>query len=92
MPRKASYHRLKNGTTFLLELPVQGDPPPQTRWLRNGYPLDSSRTSSVHQASLVLHQVTGQDSGTYSCKVSNVLGSMLWEEATLRVDEDGEGS
>jgi len=93
VPRKASYHRLRSGATWRLELPLQGDPPPQARWLRNGYPLDKSRSGSSQGAILVLSQVTGQDSGTYSCHVSNVAGSVLWEEATLRVDEqDGEGS
>ena len=53
---------------------VAGNPPPSVAWLKNGRPLDKSRVAYVPlQNLIVIKNVARQDSGTYTCNVSQVF-------------------
>ena len=84
MHRKASYHELRLGQPFRLDLAtsVVAEPAPFVRWFRNGYELPGETEMSYS-----VREVNATHSGTYSCELKNIAGSFLWLEATLRVLE-----
>ena len=83
--RKASYHELRIGNPFRLDLSATmvAEPMPFARWFRNGYELPGE-----HDMSYSVQAVNLTHSGTYSCELRNIAGSFLWLEATLRVVEE----
>lgn len=68
-------------------IPV-GDPSLKVEWFYNGLPLlQGSRVKSVHDFGYVgldISRVMPQDSGTYTCKATNLLGQAVCS-ATLKV-------
>ena len=79
---KPSYQELKAGKSLFLNLAVEGYPPPSYQWYKNGYALEEVE---AQLASYYIESVNTTHSGTYSCEVSNIAGSVLWLEATVRV-------
>lgn len=79
---------------------VSGDPVPQIHWELNGHPIsegfnvelvnssghESQGESSIIWSNLTIHNVTNYDSGVYSCRASNFVGSVE-ENATLFLPE-----
>lgn len=80
---KPSYQRLKSGKSFQIPLPVDADPMPSFQWYKNGYPLSSQRGQT-----LIIEKLNVTHSGTYSCELKNIAGSILWLEATVLVYDD----
>jgi len=76
------YHEAKLGKTLILNLDVEGVPPPNFRWFRNGYLL-----ADQIQHSLVIDRAERFHAGTYSCEVSNIAGKFVWLEATVSVTD-----
>lgn len=76
------YHEAKLGKTLVLNLDVEGVPPPNFRWFRNGYLLPDQI-----QHSLVIDRAERFHAGTYSCEVSNIAGKFVWLEATVSVTD-----
>ncbi|XP_022661612.1 Down syndrome cell adhesion molecule-like protein Dscam2 isoform X3 [Varroa destructor] len=75
---------VKLGSKMALNCPVRGDHPIRVRWSKNGQPIGKeSKTFGVHEknsalgliSSLVIHKVAREDSGTYTCAVSNKFGN-----------------
>ena len=71
---------------------VEGDPPPEATWLRNGVPLPESPPYSTAQQgagrALTITMVTAEDSGTYTVCVLNPHGG---ETAQVTVSVYGVG-
>ena len=77
-------HSIAAGARFELAVNVTGgDPTPTFQWRKNGVDiaLATSRT-------LVIGVANWQDAGTYTCLLSNVAGSVEWEEAAIGVAEE----
>ena len=72
--------RMKEGSTVFINLQVEGFPPPQFQWYKNGYTMDG-----VTGQSLIMDNVNQTHSGTYSCEVQNIAGGLIWLEATIVV-------
>ena len=53
---------------------VEGNPPPQVRWLRNGNPVPNFNRVANLNESLRIRDLRQTDSGTYSCVANNSLG------------------
>jgi hypothetical protein len=76
------FQKVPVGGILMLNLEVEGVPPPSYKWFRNGYRLlDQSRPT------LLIEKAEKDDSGTYSCQVSNIAGEFTWLEATVVVVE-----
>lgn len=71
---------MKEGNTVFINLQVEGFPPPQFQWYKNGYTMDG-----VTGQSLIMDNVNQTHSGTYSCEVQNIAGGLIWLEATIVV-------
>lgn len=75
---------VKLGSKMALNCPVRGDHPIRVSWSKNGQPIGKdSKTFGVHEknsglgliSSLIIHKVVREDSGTYTCAVSNNFGN-----------------
>eukprot|EP00638_Chattonella_subsalsa_P021673 CAMPEP_0117876596 /NCGR_PEP_ID=MMETSP0950-20121206/13660_1 /TAXON_ID=44440 /ORGANISM="Chattonella subsalsa, Strain CCMP2191" /LENGTH=682 /DNA_ID=CAMNT_0005730365 /DNA_START=62 /DNA_END=2110 /DNA_ORIENTATION=+ len=77
---------LRVNQTLALHASVQslGRPSPEFHWERNGKPIGDHRATVQDY---VVPRVTPKDSGTYTCQVYNVAGSVLWEEAVVIVTD-----
>uniref|UniRef100_A0A8C7CSJ9 Hemicentin-2 n=1 Tax=Oncorhynchus kisutch TaxID=8019 RepID=A0A8C7CSJ9_ONCKI len=63
------------GGTAMLDCPVQGNPSPVLRWLRDGRPLlRSLRLQPLHNGSLAIYSVTRGDAGEYQCVAESEAG------------------
>uniref|UniRef100_A0A8C8HMI3 Hemicentin-2 n=1 Tax=Oncorhynchus tshawytscha TaxID=74940 RepID=A0A8C8HMI3_ONCTS len=63
------------GGTAMLDCPVQGNPSPVLRWLRDGRPLlHSLRLQPLHNGSLAIYSVTRGDAGEYQCVAESEAG------------------
>ena len=78
MLTKPISQRMKEGDTIFINLMVEGFPPPQYQWYKNGYIMDG-----VISQSLIIDNVNQSHSGTYSCDVQNIAGGLIWLEATI---------
>ncbi|XP_023249744.1 hemicentin-1-like [Seriola lalandi dorsalis] len=78
-----------HGGSAILDCPVQGDPSPVLRWLRDGKPLHRSlRLQALHNGSLVIYSITAADEGEYQCVAESEAGTA--ERAiTLKVQING---
>ena len=79
------------GSPLTLNCTSRGSPPDTFTWMRNGVPLtqstniievDYTSTSAVFLATYSTDSVTASDSGTYTCTVTNPIGS---NSATITV-------
>ncbi|XP_036835616.1 hemicentin-1 [Oncorhynchus mykiss] len=63
------------GGTAMLDCPVQGNPSPVLRWLRDGSPLlRSLRLQPLHNGSLAIYSITRGDAGEYQCVAESEAG------------------
>ncbi|XP_038853583.1 hemicentin-1-like [Salvelinus namaycush] len=63
------------GGTAMLDCPVQGNPSPVLRWLRDGRPLlRSLRLQPLHNGSLAIYSITRGDAGEYQCVAESEAG------------------
>ncbi|XP_056132043.1 hemicentin-1 [Lampris incognitus] len=77
------------GGSTMLECPVQGDPTPVFRWLRDGRPiLRSLRLQTLHNGSLVIYSITAGDAGEYQCVAESEAG-LAERTITLKVQVNG---
>ncbi|XP_059910244.1 myomesin-3 [Gadus macrocephalus] len=83
---------IMEGKSLCLTCLVEGDPPPEATWLRNGVPLPESPPYSTAQQgagrALTITMVTAEDSGTYTVRVLNPHGG---ETAQVTVSVYGVG-
>lgn len=77
------------GANVTLECPVKGVPQPTVSWHRKEGPLSTS-ASPLLNGSLLLRNVTLQDSGIYSCVAANDIGKSV-APSLLRVAEGSMG-
>ena len=79
------------GHPLTLSCTSQGSPPDTFTWMKDGISLAQSTritevtytsTSAVFRADYVINNVTTSDSGTYTCTVTNPIGS---DNATITV-------
>ncbi|XP_056590739.1 ADAMTS-like protein 3 isoform X2 [Triplophysa dalaica] len=77
------------GANVTLECPVKGVPQPTVSWQRKEGPLTTS-ASTLLNGSLLLRNVTLQDSGIYSCVAANDIGKSV-ALSLLRVAEGSAG-
>ncbi|RYG66207.1 hypothetical protein EON64_10300 [archaeon] len=80
MSTRPFYQEVKLGKSYFLPLEVQAAPPPAYQWFRNGFPLPNQTARE-----LAIEEAEAADSGTYSCRVRNIAGEVLWLEATIAV-------
>ena len=68
------------GTNIYLSFVIQieGLPTPKYQWRRNG--IDVPGANLVFYAK---NNVTVHDSWTYTCKIYNIAGSIIWEEIVV---------
>ncbi len=71
---------LKKGRPFDLKLDSEGVPSPVFQWFKNGYPMTGENSNKLSFAA-----VSSEDAGTYSCRVSNIAGSVMWLEGLVEV-------
>ncbi len=79
---KPSYQELKSGKSLYLSLQADGYPLPSYQWFKNGYAIEGPE---AQQPAYVIDVVNISHSGTYSCEISNIAGSVIWLEASVRV-------
>lgn len=82
MRTKTSYEELPLGGSLFFSLTVDGIPPPTYQWYKNGYAVNH-QTNQV----LTIHRANTSHSGTYSCDIQNIAGSLLWLELTVHVQD-----
>ncbi|XP_012942529.1 fibroblast growth factor receptor 4 [Aplysia californica] len=80
---RMNFVRLKLGqaTSYVrLECPAKGTPRPNTRWLKNGIPVEEMDDERLTKKrwSLSIADLVLNDAGNYTCIVSNVHGSLNW--------------
>jgi hypothetical protein len=66
------------GDTAVLECSAVGSPKPSISWRKNGVPLTLSERHflTADDQLLVIYKVTEVDQGSYTCVISNLLGSV----------------
>jgi hypothetical protein len=80
---KPSLHMVAAGGVLRLHINVEGSPLPAIQWLRNGYKVDDETSNT-----LIVQNVNKADhEGTYTCELSNMLGTYTWLESTVIVKE-----
>ncbi|KAL5011901.1 hypothetical protein ScPMuIL_010452 [Solemya velum] len=62
------------GTSILIPCEVYGDPTPDIKWYKDGNALTLSNSVIQNQDGLYLSSVAADDSGTYTCKATNMVG------------------
>ena len=77
---------IKQGTRLIIQLQVNGVPEPTYIWQKNGFVLPNEYQS--HGSALVIDNVNKTHTGTYSCMLSNLAGSLLWMEATVFIKDN----
>lgn len=77
---RPSYQEIKVGANLYINLDTDAVPPASFQWYKNGYILTDQK-----QQALIITNASLNHSGTYSCEVQNVAGSLLWLEATVLV-------
>ena len=72
------------GSPLTLSCTSQGSPPDTFTWMKDGFPITQStsittvtytNTSAVYRSDYIINNVSSSDSGTYTCTVSNPIGS-----------------
>lgn len=65
------------GSAIKLPCPVVGDPPPLTRWTKDGRTIHSGYTRfRILRMGLKIKEVEADDTGTYNCQATNGFGSV----------------
>lgn len=65
------------GSSVRLRCRAEGNPPPKVAWLKNKDVMQSDDTNEKRPTwTLKLTELTGQDSGLYTCVVSNERGQI----------------
>jgi hypothetical protein len=76
------FRELRQGSSFRFELDFEGFPKPMFQWYKNGYKMEGQNTNTLQ-----LVEVDPSHTGTYSCELTNIAGSILWLEGSLLVSE-----
>ena len=67
------------GDPAKLEVKVSGHPPPEINWLLDGHEIKPSKDFGMkfdgEKAVLTIKEACPEDSGVYSCRVTNKLGT-----------------
>ena len=63
------------GNTVVLQCNVTANPEAKVTWEREGVGLPVNRTVTVPKLGLVIDSTQRQDTGTYTCKATNLLGT-----------------
>ena len=72
------------GTSLTLSCTSRGSPPDTFTWMKDGVPITQSTsittvtynsTSAVFRSEYMIDNATTSDSGTYTCTVTNPIGS-----------------
>ena len=80
------YVELASGSTLVLQLSVEGTPHPSLKWFKNGFGI-SSGDYQFHDDALYVVQANRTHSGTYTCRLKNLVGEHLWLEATVVIKD-----
>ncbi|XP_070618877.1 ADAMTS-like protein 3 [Erythrolamprus reginae] len=64
----------RTGTNILLECPVKGNPQPEVLWFKNESSSRSSALPIANSSFLFLGNVSGKDTGIYTCTATNAVG------------------
>jgi len=73
-------HSDQEGSTKSADNIITLDEKPQYQWRLNGQIIPGATSSTYY-----VHKVSLKDAGTYTCVVSNMMGSVIWEEAIITV-------
>ena len=94
-PPSSSTVTVVSGSSLTLSFTSRGSPPDTFTWRKDSGPIEQSTsitkvthtsTSAVFRADYSIHSVTTSDSGTYTCTVSNPIGS---DSETITVNVTG---
>ena len=89
--KRRSFLTVVLGNQLLFQLQAEGLPSLSFQWSKNGNRLvdpasNGSNGSNVFEGPrLLIERVEEGDAGEYSCRVSTVAGSVLWETLTVEV-------
>ncbi|XP_005094335.2 fibroblast growth factor receptor 1-A [Aplysia californica] len=89
MPAKNTrFETIHEGKDLAFDCKAQGRPKPSVTWLKDGNPLMADDRTEIKKAGVLkLKSVTTQNSGNYTCMVSNNHGQLEW---TFHLDVQGE--
>ena len=71
------------GDSITFTVAASGTPPFSFQWLKNSEPVAGAESDSY-----TINPVSREDEGTYSCVVTNAIGSVTSDEAFLEVEEN----
>lgn len=81
---KVLFETVTGGTNFTLDCKAHGRPKPTVLWYHNGMEILSDHRKEMKKGgSLKIRNIGLEDSGNYTCKVSNKFGQLEW---TFNVD------
>jgi len=74
------FHTVNQGEPVSFQLQVSGWPEPSFQWRLNGVDITGATDKRFR-----IDQVQYSDSGTYTCFIENMAGSLVWEEGYVNV-------
>lgn len=77
--RRLTYHKIV-GDSLRISINCTANPPATYQWFKNGVLVPQQTSSTFFEAKLDV-----DSSGTYSCDVHNLVGSVTWLEASVSV-------
>lgn len=69
-----------------IDVQVSGSPPFQYQWFQGGSAVSPPQTSSISPISLILENISTSDAGTYYAVISNIVGTVTTDSATVTVN------
>ena len=87
------------GAPLTLSCTSEGSPPDTFTWMKDGVPITQSisittvthtRTSAMFRSDYTISRVTTSDSGTYTCTVTNPIGSDSYSITVNAANSTGE--
>ncbi|KAF7201809.1 fibroblast growth factor receptor-like 1 [Nothobranchius furzeri] len=80
------------GSAIKLPCPVEGDPPPLTRWTKDGRTVHNGWIRfRVLRMALKIKDVEADDTGTYNCQATNGFGSVNVNYTLIVIDDSSSG-